>query len=258
MSDWNQQIIEEFRRSGGRVGGPFEGANLLLLTTAGARTGRPHTTPVVYRRDGDRLLVFGSNAGRPQHPAWYHNLLANPYVTVEIGTERRRMTAQALEPAERDREYARQAAADPAFAAYQDGTDRVIPVIALTPDDRAHALGEELVRIHAGLRERLDALLTGADRPSDTVLLENCLTLCQDLHDHHTSENDRGFPLLERRFPGIGPVLDRLREEHRIVGRLREEIVQTRDMTRLKELATELVVHFDREEQQLIAALNAL
>jgi deazaflavin-dependent oxidoreductase (nitroreductase family) len=260
VSDWNAQIIEEFRRSGGQVGGPFAGATLLLLTTAGARTGRPHTTPVVYRRDGDRLLIFGSNAGGPRHPAWYHNLRANPWVTVEGGAARLHMTAHPLEGDERDREYAHQAAADPAFAAYQAGTERLIPVIALTPDDRARALGDELVRIHADLRARLDALLTGADRPAppDAQLLENCLTLCQDLHHHHVNENDRGFPLLERRFPGIGPVLDRLRNEHEIVGRLREQIEQTRDLTRLKQLAAELTAHFDHEERQLVAALNTL
>ena len=203
MSEWNQKIIEEFRSNGGKVGGPFEGANLALLTTVGARTGRPHTTPVVYRRDGDRILVFASNAGQVRHPSWFHNLLAHPAVTVEILNEVHRLTAHPLKGAERDREYAEQSALDPAFAAYQAGTERVIPVIALLPYDRARerALGDELARIHTALREQLHALLAGAGQsgPLDAQLLERCLTFCNDIHEHHSNENDRGFPLLVSR-----------------------------------------------------------
>lgn len=260
MSDGNQQIIDEFRRSGGQVGGPFEGVGLLLLTTAGARTGRPHTTPLVYREDTGRLLVFASNAGRPHNPSWYHNVLANPYVRVEHGTEIRRMTAQVLSGAAREEEYVRQAALDPAFAVYESATTRTIPVIALTPDDRARALGDELVKIHAAFRAQLAALLSGTT-PGPTLedqLLESCLTVCHDLHDHHTNENDRGFPLLERRFPGITPVLERLRREHETIAKLREELERTHDPMRLKHLAAELEAHFDHEERELITALNTL
>lgn len=138
---FNTPIIEEFRAGKGKVGGMFEGASLLLLTTIGARSGQPHTTPVVYLRDADRLLIFGTNAGAGSHPAWFHNLRANPAVTVEIGTEAGIDTypaaAQVLDGAERDRWYARQSELDPAFAAYQDGTSRVIPVIALQRTRRA-------------------------------------------------------------------------------------------------------------------------
>jgi deazaflavin-dependent oxidoreductase (nitroreductase family) len=82
---FNQQIIDEFRTNEGRVGGMFEGAPLVLLSTTGARTGRPHTNPAAYMRDGERILVFASNAGRPKNPDWYHNLLADSRVTIEIG-----------------------------------------------------------------------------------------------------------------------------------------------------------------------------
>ncbi|WP_455713175.1 nitroreductase/quinone reductase family protein [Streptomyces zaomyceticus] len=120
MSDFNQRVIEEFRANGGRVGGMFEGAALLLLTTTGARSGRAHTTPAVYVRDGARLLVFASNAGGPKHPAWFHNLRADPHVTVELGTpegavERFAATSVVTEGEERDRLYAEQTARDPAW-----------------------------------------------------------------------------------------------------------------------------------------------
>ncbi|MFD0365069.1 nitroreductase/quinone reductase family protein [Nocardia sp. GCM10030253] len=132
---FNDAIIEEFRENAGQVGGMFAGAPLVLLTTTGAKSGRRHTTPAVYFRDGDRILVFGSNAGADTHPAWFHNLRANPEVTVEIGRDGAVETYQAsavvLEGEERDRHYAEQVERDPAFAAYQAGTTRIIPVVAL-------------------------------------------------------------------------------------------------------------------------------
>src|SRR6187200_1134242 len=87
MSDWNQTIIAEFRANHGKVGGYFAGANMLLLHTRGARTGRERTTPVVYVPDGDRLVIIASKGGADSHPDWYYNLLANPHVTVEVGDE---------------------------------------------------------------------------------------------------------------------------------------------------------------------------
>jgi deazaflavin-dependent oxidoreductase (nitroreductase family) len=128
---WNDKIIEEFRGNEGKVGGQFQGAPLLLLTTTGAKSGRAHTTPVVYLADGDRLVVIASAAGAPHNPAWYHNLRANPTVTVEVGTETYQATAVIIEGAERDDIYARQVAVMPGFAEYQAMTSRTIPVIAL-------------------------------------------------------------------------------------------------------------------------------
>jgi deazaflavin-dependent oxidoreductase (nitroreductase family) len=120
MSDYNKQIIEEFRANGGKVGGYFEGADLVLLTTTGARTGRQVTTPVMYLED----------AGH--HPAWYHNLRAHPEVTVELGTEKfRAKAATVTDPAERDRLYARMVEKAPQFAEYEKKTSRVIPVVTL-------------------------------------------------------------------------------------------------------------------------------
>ena len=108
-------------------GGMFEGAPLVLLSTTGARTGRPHTNPAAYQRDGERILVFASNAGGPKNPDWYHNLLADPRVTIEIGTgdggvETYAAEAVPLEGEERDRLYQVQGERDPAFVTYQANT----------------------------------------------------------------------------------------------------------------------------------------
>ena len=130
-NDWNRQTIEAFRKNGGKVGGMWEGRPLLLLTTTGAKSGRRHTIPTMYLRDGDRLLVFASKGGAPTHPDWYHNLVAHPQVTVEVGTETYNATATVLTGEERDRLYARQAELYPQFGEYQSKTTRKIPVIAL-------------------------------------------------------------------------------------------------------------------------------
>ena len=134
MADWNTKIIEEFRTNEGRVGGPFQGAPMLLLTTTGRRTGERRTNPMMYLADGDRLLVFASKGGAPTHPDWYHNLVADPKVTVEVGTESYQAHATALLGDERDRLYAEQSRRYPGFAEYQRNTSRVIPVVALVRD----------------------------------------------------------------------------------------------------------------------------
>ena len=131
MSDYNRRLIEEFRANDGRVGGHWEGRDLLLLTTTGRKSGRLHTTPMVFTRDGDRLLVYASHGGAPSHPDWYLNLVADPHVTVELGRERFSARAVPLEGEERDREFAAQAARNPAFAEYEEKTARDIPVVAL-------------------------------------------------------------------------------------------------------------------------------
>lgn len=130
-NDWNKSIIEEFRANAGKVGGRFQGAPMVLLTTTGAKSGKRLTTPLVSLPDGDRLLVFASKGGAPKHPAWYHNLVANPGVTVEYGTETFEAQAEVIKGDEHDRLYARQVAAFPGFGDYQKNTTRVIPVVAL-------------------------------------------------------------------------------------------------------------------------------
>jgi deazaflavin-dependent oxidoreductase (nitroreductase family) len=133
MNDFNAQIIEEFRANEGRVGGPFEGGTLLLLHHVGARTGTPRVNPLMYRRDGDRYVVFASKAGAPTSPDWYHNLKAHPNTTIEVGTDTIDVAASEAAGEERDRLYSAQAEETPQFAEYEAKTDRVIPVIVLTP-----------------------------------------------------------------------------------------------------------------------------
>jgi deazaflavin-dependent oxidoreductase (nitroreductase family) len=132
VSDWNQKIVEEFRAREGRVGGPFEGAPMLLLHTTGARTGAERVNPMMYLTEGDRVFVFASKAGMPTNPDWYHNLVAHPEVEVEMGTERFPAVARPVTGDERDRIYAEQAKRYPGFAEYQEKTTRAIPVVELT------------------------------------------------------------------------------------------------------------------------------
>jgi deazaflavin-dependent oxidoreductase (nitroreductase family) len=131
--DFNTAIIEEFRANGGKVGGAFDGAPLLLLHTIGARSGRERVNPLVYGSDGDSLVIFASKAGAPTHPDWYHNVVANPDVTVEIGAETQSRRARVADSDERDRLWARQKELMPGFADYEARTSRQIPVVLLEP-----------------------------------------------------------------------------------------------------------------------------
>jgi deazaflavin-dependent oxidoreductase (nitroreductase family) len=133
MSDWNVKIIEEFRANGGRVGGQFEGAPLLLLHTTGARTGQERVHPMMYQQVDGGYAVFASKGGAPSNPDWYHNLLAGPQVKAEIGTGTVDLVARVAEGEERERIWTAQKAAYPGFADYESKTDRQIPVVVLEP-----------------------------------------------------------------------------------------------------------------------------
>ncbi len=135
MQAWNRQIIEEFRAHEGRVGGQFEGAPVLLLHTIGAKTGQERVNPMMYLDLAGRRFVFASKAGADSSPDWYHNLVAHPEVTVEVGTHTYVATAAEVTGADRDRIYAEQAHRYPGFAEYQQKTERVIPVVELTARD---------------------------------------------------------------------------------------------------------------------------
>jgi deazaflavin-dependent oxidoreductase (nitroreductase family) len=132
-NDWNTKIIEEFRGNGGRVGGPFEGGNLLLLHTTGARTGQERVNPVAYQKLDHGYAVFGTKAGADTNPDWYHNLTAHPEVEAEIGTQRLPFTARVARGEERERIWSRQKIASPGMAEYEKKTTREIPVIILEP-----------------------------------------------------------------------------------------------------------------------------
>ncbi|HYF47318.1 MAG TPA: nitroreductase family deazaflavin-dependent oxidoreductase [Acidimicrobiales bacterium] len=134
MRDWNTAIIEEFRANGGQVGGNFEGAPLLLLHTTGARSGQDRVSPVMYQDLGDgSVAVFASKAGAPDNPDWYHNLLAHPEVSAEIGTGTRPFRARVAEGDERERIWSTQKERYPGFAEYEEKTTRQIPVVVLDP-----------------------------------------------------------------------------------------------------------------------------
>lgn len=128
----NQGVAEEFRANEGVVGGMFEGKNVLLLTTIGAKSGEERLSPLVYTRDGDRLVIAASMGGAPKNPAWFHNLVANPKVTLEVGAEKFEATATVIaDRAERDRLYAGMIAHAEGFADYEKKTDRIIPIVVL-------------------------------------------------------------------------------------------------------------------------------
>jgi deazaflavin-dependent oxidoreductase (nitroreductase family) len=128
---WNRRIIEEFRAHEGKVGGDFAGAPLLLLTTTGAKSGQTRLNPLMYTTDGDRLVIIASKSGAPSSPDWYYNVVANPKVTIEVGTEKFAAMATVVTGEERDRLYANQAALLPSFAEYEQKTTRTIPVVVL-------------------------------------------------------------------------------------------------------------------------------
>ncbi|GAA3301711.1 hypothetical protein GCM10020295_45610 [Streptomyces cinereospinus] len=218
-ADLGGQVVQEFRANHGRVGGRFEGARLILLTTTGARSGAEHTTPVAYLPDGaGRILVIASAGGSPRHPAWYHNLLAHPRVTVESGVFTYRARAVVLRGEERDQAFARAVETDPGWAAYQEKAGRVIPVVALheiagdgPPDIDAGSLGEAIKVVHDGFRRELGLIRQEMERSAGKAgtlgaqLRANCLTFCHGLHHHHTGEDLGLFPFLADRYPRPPP-----------------------------------------------------
>jgi deazaflavin-dependent oxidoreductase (nitroreductase family) len=139
MAGFNERLIVEFRANEGRVGGPFAGSPVLLLTSTGAKSGKKYTTPLVYTTDRDRYVIIASKGGSPTNPAWYHNLVANPRATIEVGTETVDVDVSVAQGSERDRLFDAQAALMPNFADYQRKTTRRIPVLVL---ERAEADGQ--------------------------------------------------------------------------------------------------------------------
>jgi len=133
LNDRNKKIIDEFRANDGRVGGNFEGKTLLLLHTQGAKSGQERINPLACVKDGDRCVVIASKGGAPTHPDWYYNVIANPQVTVEVGTETFQAEAIVAEEPERTRLYNKMVEVMPGFEGYRRNTTREIPVIVLIP-----------------------------------------------------------------------------------------------------------------------------
>ena len=131
MAEFNQKVIDEFRSSGGKLSGQMAEAPMIIITHKGAKSGNTYTSPLVYSKDGDRYVIIASKGGAPNNPSWYHNLIAHPEVTVEIGTEKFTAKAHEVKGAERDRLFEAQAKMMPVFSEYQQKTARKIPVIVL-------------------------------------------------------------------------------------------------------------------------------
>lgn len=286
---FNQPIIDEFRANGGKVGGMFEGSTLALLTTVGARSGLPRTSPVGWMEINSEAVVVGSAGGAPFNPSWYYNLVANPWLTVEVRDEKFQALAHVTQGEEREALWKKVIEIAPGYADYQKQTTRTIPVVVLRrqeqPDgSRVRGLGAELEEIHAWMRQEMATLrrevddyvvgrsasVTGVRHSRDlaTQLHTRCLTYCKSLTVHHTGEDDHAFPALKQRFPALEPILTKLREEHVVVARLNEEIeflvadLDQRDpeilRAELDRLATALETHFQYEEDTMVAALNAM
>jgi deazaflavin-dependent oxidoreductase (nitroreductase family) len=131
MAEFNKKVIDEFRSSGGKVGGQFAGAPMIIVTHTGAKSGKSYTTPLVFSKDGDKCVIIASKAGAPKNPSWYYNLVAHPEVTLEIGAEKFKAKATEVKGAERDRLFAEQAKMMPQFNDYAKRTARKIPVFTL-------------------------------------------------------------------------------------------------------------------------------
>jgi deazaflavin-dependent oxidoreductase (nitroreductase family) len=128
---YNNAVVDEFRENAGQVTGMFAGAPLVLITTTGAKSGKKRTTPVVYTTDGDKVVIIASKGGAPTSPDWFHNLVANPDVTVELPNDTFEARARVPEDPERERLFRAQAELMPNFAEYEKATDRKIPVVVL-------------------------------------------------------------------------------------------------------------------------------
>ena len=131
IDELNQRVIKEFRANQGKVGGMFEGMPVLLMTMTGAKTGRTLVRPVCYTRDGDAIVIIASYGGNPHNPPWYHNLVANPVITVEVGAEKFKAKAVVTSGKERQRLFDQMAKQMSFFADYQKKTKRQIPVLVL-------------------------------------------------------------------------------------------------------------------------------
>jgi deazaflavin-dependent oxidoreductase (nitroreductase family) len=131
LKAFNDEVVEEFRAKGGKLDGEFENADIVLLTTIGAKSGQPRLSPLAYFTIDGRMLIAGSYGGSPKDPAWVHNLRANPKAHVEVGTEAYDVTAQELPRGERDALYDKLVELAPVFGEYQAQTSRIIPVFEL-------------------------------------------------------------------------------------------------------------------------------
>lgn len=269
MIDVNGPVIEEFRATGGRVGGWFRDARLLLLTSVGARTGASHTVPLGYLPDGDgRVLVIGSAGGAPRDPAWAHNLRTRARATVEVGTFTYAADAVELVGADRDAAFARAVEADQGWAAYAERAGRRLPVFALVtaPGPPSGGSFADILRgVHDVFRRELELIrgeLAAGGPTLGAQLRVNCLTLCGGLGNHHAGEDAGLFPALAGRYAEIVPMIDRLRADHERIAATVDRLQSALDgepaavAVEIDRLTGELLRHLDDEEAWLLPLLE--
>lgn len=289
-TSFDPSFIEEFRANGGKVDGPFEGADPLLLTTTGARSGKESTTVLGHVRHGDSLLVVGSDLGAPAHPAWYHDLLAHPVVRVELGTRTFQALAVPAQGARRDELFAHVVRAAPGYGDHQARTSRPLPVVVLEraePDGwegphEVESLADKVMEVHTWLRGQLRQVKAEADAhfraraahrgpgepPPASLGLQirqRCLAFCQALEFHHAGEDAHLFPGIARYHPHLTDTFARLTDEHRTVARIQDELValladigikdSERFHAELDRMSRELNAHLDYEEEQIVPLL---
>ena len=132
MENFNEKVINEFRANGGKVGGMFEGASVLLLHHTGAKSGTERVNPLMYKPVGDSFAIFASKAGGPSNPDWYYNLAAHPDTTIEVGTNTVKVRARVTDEDERGQIWEKQKETNPGFAEYEtSAAPRQIPVVVL-------------------------------------------------------------------------------------------------------------------------------
>lgn len=276
---FNQSVIDEFRANGGKVGGPFEGGDLLLLTTTGARSGRAHTVPLGYVREEGELVVVASAGVAPDHPQWYRNLLAHPVVRVELGAEAFDAIAVPAEGARREQLFAAVARVAPGYGDYQARTERELPVVVLErpemPVREVRSLADKLLEVHTWLRAQLRYVREEAQRHVagqraglGLQLRQHCLAFCEGLTHHHRGEDAAIFPALAHSHPELADALDALSEQHRTIGRIKDELVallagiEVEEPERLRaevdRLAVELEAHLAYEEAELLPMLAGI
>lgn len=279
-TSFDQSVIAEFRANRGRVGGPFAGGDLLLLTTTGAKSGKETTTPLGYVRHGGSLLVVGSNLGAARHPGWYHNLLAHPSVRVELGAETFEALAIPAEGARRDALFEQVVKVSPGYADYQAGTTRLLPVVVLEParPGEVATLAGKLLEVHTWLRGQLRHVraeveahfAAGPGEPPGLGLQirQRCLAFCQTLEFHHAGEDGHLFPGLAPHHPHLAGAFARLAAEHRTIARVQGELAALladigaadprRFRAELDRMSAELNAHLDHEEAVLLPLLAGI
>ncbi|MDT8910208.1 nitroreductase/quinone reductase family protein [Amycolatopsis sp. PS_44_ISF1] len=239
---------------------PSRRPGLAVLTTSGAKTGLPRESLLGYVELDGTGVVVASAGGAARNPDWFHNVRADPRVTVETGDRTYDAYAGISPPEERDRLFSRVVEVAPGYASYQEMTTRVIPVVVLHRLDRVKGMGDWLVEVHRWLRAELVSLREsgGGAPPSPPDLRAHCAGFCTALTRHHQGEDTVAFPMLADRFPSLADDLAKLTEQHATVARIQRELATIVDVTELDRLITELDAHFAEEERAVKTALNAI